>query len=92
MNEEKVFASGLFFRRPNEGAPTFVKGSVGVKVDEFVAFLEKNKAEDGWVRLDLKESQGGKLYFQLNTWKPKTVNDVAPSDYPDDKDIDKIPF
>ncbi len=34
-------------------------------------FLEKYGRDSGWCNLDLKQSKNGKLYFQLNTWKPK---------------------
>ncbi len=67
---EKIFANGLMFKRPNEKAPDFVKGSLSIKTDEFIKFLNENSS-DGWVNLDLKESQNGKLYFELNTWKPE---------------------
>lgn len=65
---EKVFADGMFFKRPREGAPDFVKGAVSIKVAEFIPFIEKH-AKEGWVNLDLKESKGGKLYLELNTWE-----------------------
>lgn len=67
---DKIFANGLSFKRPNEKAPEFVKGSLSIKTDEFIDFLKANSV-NGWVNLDLKESQGGKLYFELNTWQPK---------------------
>lgn len=71
MENEKVFASGLIFKKKNEKAPDFVKGSLSVKVDEFIEFLKKNES-NGWVNIDLKESKGGKYYAELNTWKPKS--------------------
>ena len=66
---EKIFANGLSFKRPNEKAPSFVKGSLSIKTDEFIEFLKANTV-NGWVNLDLKESQKGTLYFELNTWQP----------------------
>jgi len=68
-----VFADGIIFKRPREGAPDFVKGSLSFKVEEAVAFLQKH-VDNGWVNVDLKKSKGGKLYLQLNDWKPKGDN------------------
>ena len=83
---DPVFADGIFFKQPRDGAPDFVKGSVSVKVDEALPFLQANQ-DDGWVRLDLKESRNGKLYFQLNTWKPQSNTAEAADELNDD-----IPF
>lgn len=72
MSEEKkepIFTDGLIFKKPREGAPDFVKGAISIKVDEFKAFLDKHN-NNGWVNIDLKKSSGGKLYTQLNDWKP----------------------
>lgn len=77
-NEQKevVFTDGLIFKKPREGAPDFVKGAMSFKVDEFKAFLDKHN-NNGWVNVDLKVSKGGKLYTQLNDWKP-AVDEHAP--------------
>lgn len=74
MSEEKrevIFADGFIFKKPREGAPDFVKGDISIKVGEFIEFLNKHN-NNGWVNLNLKKSQGGKLYVDLNTWKPPT--------------------
>jgi hypothetical protein len=67
---EKIFADGLIYKAPRQGAPEYVKGSLSVKVDEFKAFLDKYNS-NGWVNLDFLQSKNGKLYFALNNWKPK---------------------
>lgn len=76
MENEKVFASGIIFKRPRDGAPDFVKGSISIKVDEFSEFIKKHD-NDGWINLDLKLSKGDKLYLELNTWKPETKSDES---------------
>ena len=69
---EKIFADGLIFKKKRDGAPDFVKGGVSIKVEDFVAFLQKHKKEDGWVNLDLlKAKEKDSLYFSLNDWKPE---------------------
>jgi len=73
---EKIFVNGLIFKRPRNGAPEFVKGSLAIKVDELIAFLNQHKKADGWVNATLKESKGGKLYFELDTWT-KTIGEKA---------------
>ena len=74
---DPVFADGFIFKRPREGAPDFVKGALSIKVGEAIAFLQKHN-NAGWVNLDLKNSQGGKLYLQLNDWKPPTQDTAQP--------------
>jgi len=74
---DPVFADGFIFKRPREGAPDFVKGALSIKVGEAIAFLQKHN-NAGWVNLDLKNSQGGKLYLQLNDWKPTTQDTAQP--------------
>ena len=65
---DKVFAQGLIAKR-RETAPEFVTCSLSVKVDEFKEFLDTH-ADKGWVNLNVKKSQGGKYYAELDTWKP----------------------
>jgi hypothetical protein len=74
---EKVFAQGLIAKRRDQ-APEFVTCSLSVKVDEFKDFLDTHAA-NGWVNLNVKKSQGGKYYAELDTWKPnKEANQDAP--------------
>lgn len=80
---DKTFADGMLFKLPRDGAPDFVKGSVSIKVVEFVAFLQKHEKNSGWVNIDLKVSQGGKSYAELNTYepeKPQSLKKTAASD------------
>lgn len=89
---EKVFTNGLIFKAPSEKAPDFVRGSLSVKVADFVAFLQEHETNSGWVNIDIKESREGKLYCELNTYKPERPN-LAPKDKPseaskpDDEDV-----
>ena len=69
MAQEKIFADGMHFESPGEKAPAWVKGKISIKVDSFISFLEKYKNEKGWINLDLKQSQKGGLYVELNQWK-----------------------
>tara|TARA_R110001632_G_scaffold50941_1_gene126887 strand:- start:20209 stop:20481 length:273 start_codon:yes stop_codon:yes gene_type:complete len=82
MNTEKIFAEGFSFKR-RENAPEFVIGRQSIKVDEAIAFLMAN-VKNGWVNLDIKLSQSGKYYMELDTWEAtqKPTKDAIPSSIP----------
>jgi len=66
---DKIFATGLIFKLPNENAPDFVKGGLAIKVDEFIQFLHEQRSD--WVNISLKVSKAGKPYADLDLWKPE---------------------
>lgn len=71
-NKESKLADGMFFDRPKEGSPSWVKGKVSIQVEKAVKFLQENTDEKGYCRLDLLQSKDGtRLYFRLNDWKPE---------------------
>lgn len=69
MSKDKVFADGFLFKR-RENAPDFVIGNISVKVDEAIAFLKSN-SKNGWVNLNVLNSQAGKPYIELDTFVTK---------------------
>ena len=69
MSKDKVFADGFIFKR-RQDAPDFVIGNISVKVEEAVAFLNANQ-KNGWVNLNVLNSQAGKPYIELDTFVPK---------------------
>jgi hypothetical protein len=76
METEKIFADGFIWKKPRENAPDFVLGSISIKGDEAVAFINKY-VEKGWLNLDVKKSKSGKIYMELNTWKPQDSEEVV---------------
>lgn len=98
---DKIFADGFIAKR-NDQAPEYVLVNLSVKVSEAMDFLNRNQS-NGWVNLQVKRSQGGKLYVELDTWKP-TQGDhakhgmaqakaaAAPQQQADSFDDDSIPF
>ena len=95
QNDDKIFGEGIYFKQ-KDNAPSFVMGAVSIKVDEFIVFLKDN-VKKGWVNLDLKESKGGKHYFQLDTWEPNpkmaaATPKVAAKVTVAPVDTDEIPF
>jgi len=70
---DKIFAP-ISWYDPNQNAPTFIKGSLWVKPVEFKQFMEDNIqhiTKKGWLKITMKESKTGKIYFELDTWKPE---------------------
>ena len=68
--KEKEFAEGLYI---NESDKDFIKLRIGINKEEFAEWFRekyKNKDED-YINIDVKESKGGKLYAEVNNWKPK---------------------
>jgi len=86
---EKIFADGFVFKR-NEKAPDFVVGSISVKVEEATAFLKQHE-KNGWVNLQIKNSQGGKYYIELDTFEPK-AQAQAPAPQPEPVNDGTLPF
>lgn len=67
MND-KQFVNGLRFNTPRDRAPAWIKGHISVKVDDFIAYAQANQDQRGWLNIDVKESKGGNLYCELNTY------------------------
>lgn len=96
MSNEKQFVPGLFAKQPHERAPDFVKLSISIKVKDLGNFLrEKNAAGEEWVNIQVKESQGGKWYAEVDDWKPdgnRQPGQANGSPPPEDDFDDEPPF
>ena len=77
-NKDRVYAPAMNWSVPRDGAPDFIKAKVGIKVDEFITFLKENAKPSGWINFEMKESQYGRYYFELDTWEPKPQEEEAP--------------
>lgn len=80
-NQDRVYAPAMNWSQPRDGAPEFIKAKVGIKVDEFITFLKENAKPSGWINFEMKESQDGRYYWELDTWEPKAK-----------KEDDDVPF
>lgn len=69
----KEFPKGLIVKRPKEGSPDFVKLQISIKIGEFQEFLSTKQTE--WLNIDVKKSKEGKLYAEVNDWKPEKKAD-----------------
>ena len=94
MADDIEFVDGLFAKEPHENAPEFVKCKLSIKRKDLGNWLRGK--EDEWINLDVKESQNGKWYAEVNTWKPDQKSAQAVStdfqapvkdDFEDDLDI-----
>ena len=91
---DKIFPEGFKFWTPREGAPDFVKGSLVIFINEAIEWLKQQKGAQ--VRLDLKVSQGGKSYAEVNTYQKDAPKDEPKGDVDygtaDTINPDDIPF
>ena len=79
---EVTFPEGISVKDPHEKAPDFVRGRISMKKDELIPWLQKQDGE--WVNCDIKRSKGGKLYLQVDDWKPNTSNATPKAEEPKD--------
>lgn len=75
MADEKVFADGFIFKR-NNNAPDFVVGRMSIKIDDAIKFMTDHQS-NGWVNIDIKKSQAGKFYAELDNWQPTQKQEVS---------------
>ena len=69
--KERVFADGFSFRKPSADAPEYVVGSLSLKVDDAIAFVNAHKNANGWINLSIMIGRSGNPYVELNTYEPK---------------------
>lgn len=98
MSTEQKFVDGLRVYAPRDNAPDFVKANMVINVSELQAWLAQRSGE---VRIDIKESRGGKYYASENDYKPegqrqqsqpKPAQEPVPESTGGGFDDDKIPF
>ena len=90
MSKEEIeFVDGLLVKAPHPNAPSFVKASISIKVEDLGKWLrEKFKAGNEWVNIDVKESKAGKWYAAVSTFKKDQVIAEAPKK----KEDEDFPF
>lgn len=83
---ENKFVEGMWFKKPNEKAPDFVKGNISVHADKFIEWMKGKANEKGYINIVLKKSkEKGILYLQHDDWKPKSqTGEVSVEELPDD--------
>lgn len=74
----KTYPKGIFYNKPREGAPEFVRGSISIKVDEAIQFLQEYKNDKGYVNLDMLLNKENGIYLVLNEYGLKKQENVQP--------------
>lgn len=91
----------MWFSKPHEKTPEFIKGRISVKVADFVKFAQAHTNSNGYIDIDLKKSKGGKLYLALNEFKKplptspdsnREMPDVPVIDLPENATAEDLPF
>lgn len=95
MSNDAKYIEGLIAKAPHENAPAYVKAKLSIKRQELIAWLQQQEGE--WINADVKVSQAGNWYAQVDTWKPNQdrVGQSRPAQSaPKDESFDdeKIPF
>lgn len=70
---ETIFPDGLSVFEPNAKAPEFIKATIYINPPKFYEWARLNKkylSEKGYLKFNIKKSQKGTLYIDLDTWKP----------------------
>lgn len=87
---EKQFVDGLRAFKPNEKSPDFIKANVVIHTADLVKWLESQPDK---IKIDMKESQKGSWYFEVNTWKPTSEPLVPKTEMPTkDELLEDVPF
>lgn len=75
MSNEAKFVDGLRVYAPKQGAPSFIIANLVVNVAELQGWLAQRSGE---VRIDIKESRGGKYYASENDYRPDSQRHTPP--------------
>jgi len=78
--KDKEFVDGLIVKAPNDKAPEFVKCAISIKRSELISWLSQKT--DDWINLDVKVSQKGKWYCEVNNWQPSKQDVTAQQTQP----------
>lgn len=73
---DKKFAKGFYGKQPRQNAPSFVKGTIDIEVEEAIQWLKANVNEKGYVKLDILQGKEDMLNIYLNEYKPKQTSDL----------------
>lgn len=87
---EKKFVEGAFVSR-RETAPEFVITDISFS-EKFIDYFKENCNVKGYLNLQLKRSQGGKLYLDLNDWQPSNQGQSNSQGQQEEIEVSEIPF
>jgi len=96
MANDTKFIDGLIVQAPRDNAPEYVKARLWIKRAELIAWLQAQTGDS--INADVKVSQQGKWYCQVDKWKPEArqsappARQVSPQSPADDFEDSTIPF
>lgn len=70
MQQEKEFPKGIMVKDPHENAPEFVICKLSIKRAEALEWIDGKQGD--WINIDMKKSKEGKLYLEVDNWKPES--------------------
>jgi len=77
MAQDKEFVNGLSFKPPREKAPDYVKATGSINRQNMIEWLQSKP--DEWINFDVKISQKGSWYAEVDNWKPDSRKAAAPA-------------
>lgn len=83
------FIKGMFLGKPRDGAPSFVKGSMSIKMDDFLLNYGNWVNDRGYINIDLLENQSGEFYLSPNDYGTKAAG-MAEAPKPTGNPMDKV--
>lgn len=75
MAQDVEFINGLSFKAPREKAPDYVKATGSINRQNMIEWLQSKP--DEWINFDIKISQKGSWYAQVDNWKPNKAAQPA---------------
>ena len=85
-----AYLNGLWVEKPHEKAPDFVKAKMSINVEKMLETLKSSKEK--YINLQLKESKDGRLYAEIDEWKPDKNEKKPEPITEEDSDLPDLPF
>lgn len=73
--EKKVYADGVYAKKPSPKAPEFVKGTMSIHVDKFAAFLKEHENDKGYVNFQILDGKEDKLTIIKDSFVAKAKDE-----------------
>jgi len=85
QDTEKEFSEGIYFK---EKTPEFIVLGISLNREQLSKWLSTKT--DEWINIDVKTGKSGKLYGEVNHWKPDAKSEAPTPRIEDMKD--DVPF
>ena len=78
---EKIFTKGIYYNKPRKEAPSYVLGSLSIKLDDFISFAGEHVNDKGYINVNILDPKDTtkKPYMTLDTYvKPADEAESLP--------------